>query len=295
MTEEEKKAYKKQWNLDNKERVLEQQKQYYLDNKEEIQEYQKQYRLDNKEKLKAHKKQWHLDNKEKNMANNKNKYVKRTIGGKEYLTRGFWGNEDNGIHLIPSKHKIMSIGKKIKVIEYWAKKVSELEIGTDWDIATFHCWRCGVKNYKLELAHIVPKVLTTKKKISTSESEDNLVLLCKHCHREAPDVIDSSIMWNWIKRTTKRNYEEFKLEQISKEFENIYGEDLINDYMKNPEIVNEEFNQEKFIEGIEYNLKKKANSHAMEYVPSTWAWILKKAFANALMPEKNSKKNLNFW
>ena len=65
--------------------------------------------------------------------------------------------------------------------------------------------------------------------------------------------------------------------------------------MKNPEIVNEEFNQEKFIEGIAYNLKKKANSHAMEYVPSTWAWILKKAFTNALMPEKNSKKNLNFW
>ena len=209
------------------------------------------------------------------------KYERKTIAGESYLTKGFWGNEENGIHLIPTKYKMTSIGKKIKVVEYWARRVCETEIGTDWDVATFHCWRCGKKDHKLELAHIVPKVLTKEKKSSTSECESNLVLLCKDCHKAAPDVIDESVIWNWIKRTTKGSWELFRLDEISKEFENMYGEDLMKDYIRNTEVVNENFNQKEFFKTIRTYLKNKSNNHSMEYSASTWAWIFKETFKNS--------------
>ena len=85
MNKEERKAYNKQYNLDNKERVLEKQKQWYqdnkeyhkqyrLDNKERISEQQKQYNLDNKEKQKEYQKQWRLDNKEWRKQYQKERY-----------------------------------------------------------------------------------------------------------------------------------------------------------------------------------------------------------------------------
>ena len=75
MNKEERNAYNKKWNQDNKERVLEQKKQYYQDNKEKKKQYyqdnkeriserKKQYRLDNKEKISEQQKRWLLDNKE---------------------------------------------------------------------------------------------------------------------------------------------------------------------------------------------------------------------------------------
>lgn len=57
LTEEEKRQYKKQYKIDNKEKIKQQRKQYRIDNKESI----KQYYIDNKEKLK----QYRIDNKEK--------------------------------------------------------------------------------------------------------------------------------------------------------------------------------------------------------------------------------------
>ena len=56
----ENKELEKQYRLDNKEYIQEQQKQYRNDNKEHIRELSKQYRIDNKE----HYNQWRIDNKE---------------------------------------------------------------------------------------------------------------------------------------------------------------------------------------------------------------------------------------
>ena len=55
-------AYKKQWYLDNKEKVKANQKKYYLNNKEKISTNGKQYRLDNKEKIAEYNKQYQRDN-----------------------------------------------------------------------------------------------------------------------------------------------------------------------------------------------------------------------------------------
>ena len=60
------KEKKKQYYLDNKEKIAEQRKQYYLDNKEKIAEYKQQYHLDNKEKIK----QYYLDNPKINIVSN---------------------------------------------------------------------------------------------------------------------------------------------------------------------------------------------------------------------------------
>jgi len=67
-TEEEKRQYKKQYRIDNKESIKQQRKQYRIANKESIKQYSiankekmKQYRIDNKEKMKQYK----INNKEK--------------------------------------------------------------------------------------------------------------------------------------------------------------------------------------------------------------------------------------
>jgi len=64
-----KKAYIKQWRIDNREQTLKQMKQYKYRHKEKIAEYQKEYmeqwRKDNSGYIKEYKKQWHINNKEK--------------------------------------------------------------------------------------------------------------------------------------------------------------------------------------------------------------------------------------
>jgi hypothetical protein len=212
------------------------------------------------------------------------KYNDFKIGDEEYFSRGFWGDEKNGIHLIPKKYTISSIGKKIKVVEYWAKLVNEMDIGTDWDVATWHCWRCGRRTPKLELAHIIPKALTDKKKSSTQEREDNLVLLCAECHAEAPDVLDTEVMWDWIKRTSKSTYGEFRFEEVNNSFEQLFGENMLNDY-----ILSGEFNGKDFVKEMNENMKTKGNSHAGKYSASTMAWLIKETFKTL------KKGNQTFW
>jgi hypothetical protein len=63
-SQEEKKEYMKQYNIDHKEEKKEEKKQYYLDHKEKIVEYQKQYRLDHKEKLAEKKRLYDIKNRD---------------------------------------------------------------------------------------------------------------------------------------------------------------------------------------------------------------------------------------
>jgi hypothetical protein len=56
---------KKEWKIDNRDKLLERQKQYERDNREKIAEKSKKYRQDNREKIKEQKKKYHEDNREK--------------------------------------------------------------------------------------------------------------------------------------------------------------------------------------------------------------------------------------
>ncbi len=79
------KEYKKQYRLDNKEKIKEYNKQHNRPNHE----YMKQYRIDNKNRIKALRKQWYIIHKESENRKNKRwcgdnkehikKYIKRWI------------------------------------------------------------------------------------------------------------------------------------------------------------------------------------------------------------------------
>tara|TARA_R110001592_G_scaffold830_2_gene4352 strand:- start:17 stop:517 length:501 start_codon:yes stop_codon:yes gene_type:complete len=64
------KCYKKQYKIDNRQKIKERNKQWRIDNRQKI----KQYRIDNREKIKEQIKQYRIDNGEKYKA-----YMKRYV------------------------------------------------------------------------------------------------------------------------------------------------------------------------------------------------------------------------
>lgn len=100
---------------------------------------------------------------------------------------------------------------------YWQQIVDECDLSVDWSEADTHCWRCGCKK-DLERCHIIPDSLEGK------DEPSNIVLLCKRCHADGPNVRDSEIMWDWIKAYRTPFYETFWSIQGMKEYEFIYKE-----------------------------------------------------------------------
>ena len=74
LTIEEKKEYKKQWAIENEERLIECRKQYHLNNKEKHNEYSKQYNQEHKEERQEYLKQYYQDNREEIREKEKIKY-----------------------------------------------------------------------------------------------------------------------------------------------------------------------------------------------------------------------------
>lgn len=109
-----------------------------------------------------------------------------------------------------------------QIVEYWSKKVSEMDISVDWSEAEKYCWRCG-NSENLQRAHIVPDSL------GGFDSPDNLILLCEKCHTEAPNVTDPEIMWDWLKA-----YNSYRLYSLGtlmalREYEFIYKSSFESD------------------------------------------------------------------
>ena len=104
-------------------------------------------------------------------------------------------------------------------VEYWSRRIDEDEISTDWREADTHCWRCGCQR-NLERCHIVPHTL------GGTDEPSNIVLLCKRCHREGPNVTDPEIMWDWIRAYRVPFLETFWIIRGQKEYAFIYGKPL---------------------------------------------------------------------
>lgn len=81
---------------------------------------------------------------------------------------------------IKTKHK--------DIFNYWKERM-------DWlDEYRQGCFCCG-SQHSLDRAHIIPASR------GGEDSVDNLVILCKRCHKNAPDVvINKDILLNWIER-----------------------------------------------------------------------------------------------
>jgi hypothetical protein len=92
---------KKEWCLNNKEKIKAYHKKYQIDNKEKIKKNRKQYQIDNKEKLK----QYRIDNKEKIDERNKKYY----LHNKEKL------NEKHKQYKIDNKEKRKAYDKQYTI------------------------------------------------------------------------------------------------------------------------------------------------------------------------------------
>lgn len=106
-----------------------------------------------------------------------------------------------------------------QIVQYWSKIVDESELSVDWFNAGTHCWRCARKR-KLERCHIIPDSLGGK------DAPHNLVLLCKQCHEEGPNVTDPEIMWDWLKAYKVPMYGTFGTIMGQREYQFIYGKDF---------------------------------------------------------------------
>lgn len=153
----------------------------------------------------------------------------------------------------------------IDIIDYWARRVYEGDLGIDWADAIidrkeevkgcggemvpmcvngllekqglvndegeadwnrlkelkgnfkYRCWRCADIG-KVERCHINAAQFGGKGEPS------NLVLLCKFCHEQAPDIRDDKeAIWDWIKATKKPFYEQFWTEELARSFKEMYG------------------------------------------------------------------------
>ena len=109
-----------------------------------------------------------------------------------------------------------------QAIEHWKKYVDEDDLGVDWLEADTYCWRCGCKK-NLQRCHIVPHAL------GGEDKPENIVLLCKRCHAEGPNVTDPSVMWDWIKAYKVPGYETFWFVRGREEYEFIYRRGFIED------------------------------------------------------------------
>lgn len=109
-----------------------------------------------------------------------------------------------------------------EIIAYWSKHVNESGLSVDWSEAENHCWRCGCKK-NLERCHIIPNSLGGK------DEPSNLVLLCKRCHAEDPNVADPEIMWDWIRAYGILPYETFWSVRGMKEYQFIYHKTIRQD------------------------------------------------------------------
>ncbi|MBC3926696.1 HNH endonuclease signature motif containing protein [Undibacterium sp. CY21W] len=103
-----------------------------------------------------------------------------------------------------------------EIVAYWSHQEDESGLAIDWSEAHVRCWRCAYKA-KLQRCHIIPASR------GGPASVENLVLLCGRCHREAPNVSDSRLMWIWLRASCLPFYDMYWTVRGAEEFENMFG------------------------------------------------------------------------
>lgn len=118
----------------------------------------------------------------------------------------------------------MSNRKSIKttaeeIVEYWGNKIDESEFSIDFAEARQRCWRCAYET-KLDRCHIIPDSL------GGEDTPSNLVLLCRRCHMEAPNIRDKDFFWEWLKAQKAVFYDTYWTIRGMKEYREIYKEKI---------------------------------------------------------------------
>ena len=112
-----------------------------------------------------------------------------------------------------------------EIVDYWFSRVYEGDLSVDASEAHERCRRYGYQT-KLECCHIIPHSR------GGADEPSNLVLLCKKCHLENPNVSDPEIMWDWLKADRTSLYNTFGIIQGFEEYKKIYGVPFSEQVMK---------------------------------------------------------------
>lgn len=83
---------------------------------------------------------------------------------------------------------------KEKIRDYWFSLNQLFNFRIDYEDALSICWKC-TKYKTLEECHIIPKSL------GGLNDPSNLVLLCKDCHKQNPNVNDKEYYINWLTKS----------------------------------------------------------------------------------------------
>lgn len=102
---------------------------------------------------------------------------------------------------------------KEAIANYWAGIYPEA------NLCDTKCWCCGIKR-RLDRAHI--QALS----IDGQDAPDNFVLLCKHCHINAPNVDDPYYMWQWLNFFRQRDIKELWMYEGIEMFNRLYHQDF---------------------------------------------------------------------
>jgi hypothetical protein len=108
------------------------------------------------------------------------------------------------------------------IVNYWSTRIDESDLSTDAAEMHEHCWRCGCKR-NLERCHIIPASR------GGEDTPSNLVLLCKRCHADGPNVTDPEIMWDWLYAYSMSRYDTFWGTMGVREYRVIYGRSMKED------------------------------------------------------------------
>lgn len=111
------------------------------------------------------------------------------------------------------------------IVDYWSRNEDECGLSVDFSEAHERCWRCGCER-NLQRCHIVPHSLGGK------DEPSNLVLLCKRCHLDNPNVADKEIMWDWLKAYAVPFYDTFWNIQGLEEYKKIYSISMEEEWHK---------------------------------------------------------------
>ena len=72
----------------------------------------------------------------------------------------------------------------------------------EWD-ADDYCWACGWDRGRQERAHIVPRVPVSSSDVHGLDGPQNIVMLCRSCHKSQPQSADPTDTFEFMRQRPK--------------------------------------------------------------------------------------------
>ena len=139
--------YKKEYRLNNRDKILKKEKEYYINNRDKILKQQKEYRLNNRDKILKKEKEYYINNRDKILkrkkeyyVNNRDKILKRR---KEYYVNNYDKILKNGYKTKKRKieYLISEFDGDIDVIKKYCPSkwlIRELEMLINYNVSYFN-------------------------------------------------------------------------------------------------------------------------------------------------------------